>query len=137
MTIYANINQHSKYFNGQSTSKPFKVVLKNTTDIYCWSGNSNQYRTSDLDFYVEQDGEFHLSGLKINSTEDLVRCLDNHLTYLNDLSASKNLDDLEALYQENFSGITKTLQKILSIIPENRPRCATCENFATHCRCDW
>lgn len=55
MTLYANINQHSKYFHGQVAKEPFKIVLMPTSDLYCWSGNQNQYRTSDLDFFIRTE----------------------------------------------------------------------------------
>lgn len=137
MTLYANINKHSKYFKAQAVKEPFQITLNEVADAYCWSGNLNKYRTSDLDFYIKRDGEYFPSGIHFFSTETLFRTLENHLAELTDLSTSNDLSELEMLYQENFSDITEAMKKVISLLPQKRPTCDVCGGASPHCRCDW
>lgn len=54
MTLYANVKTSSKYSN-QATPEPFKVYFLYDSAGYHIKGNANQYRITDIDFYLKNE----------------------------------------------------------------------------------
>ena len=137
MTLYANINQHSKYFRGQVAKEPFKIALLLTSDLYCWEGNQNQYRTCDLDFFIRTDaGEFVEHGF-LNCIDSMAeRMLCQMLSNIQQLSLSGHLSNLDYLFELRRSSVMQTMEKILTLLPEEIPRCKVCGKSISYCYCE-
>lgn len=58
MQLYANVRSDSRYKN-QAEPVPFPVALQHGFGAHIWRGGpGGQYRTSDLDFFIKDDGMF-------------------------------------------------------------------------------
>lgn len=137
MTLYANINQHSKYFRGQEAKEPFKVVWIETPDEYCWEGNQNSYRTSDLDFFIRtESGEFIEHGF-LNCIDAMAeRMLRQMLPGIEDMSKQGGLVNLDQLFELRQTTTIQTMEKILKLLPKTVPRCKECGKTISDCYCE-
>lgn len=137
MKSYANINKFSKYFASQAQQEPFEVSLMDISDEFCWRGNGNQYRTSDLDFYTKNtEGKFLPHGLLASDFPLLHRCLYILSEFIEDESKSESLGDLTGLYRLNDSPQIQLMKKIIDALPKSRPLCKQCRRNSEHCGCD-
>lgn len=137
MTLYANINQHSKYFRGQVAKEPFKVVWIETPGEYCWEGNQNSYRTSDLDFFIRtESGEFIEHGF-LNCIDAMAeRMLRQMLPGIEDMSKQGGLVNLDQLFELRQTTTIQTMEKILKLLPKTVPRCKECGKTISDCYCE-
>lgn len=137
MTLYANINQHSKYFHGQVAKEPFKIVLMPTSDLYCWSGNQNQYRTSDLDFFIRtESGEFIEHGLMGGIDAIAERMLCQMLPGIEEMSKHGGLLYQDQLFELRQTTTVQMMEEILKLLPIALPRCKTCGKTISDCYCE-
>lgn len=137
MKLYANINKSSKYHPGQLTEQPFAVVWVDTPGEYCWDGNQNSYRTSDLDFFIRTDtGEFVEHGLLSCIDSMAERMLCQMLSDIQQLSLSGHLSNLDYLFELRRSSVMQTMEKILTLLPEEIPRCKVCGKSISYCYCE-
>jgi hypothetical protein len=137
MTLYANINQHSKYFRGQVAKEPFKVVWIETPGEYCWEGNQNSYRTSDLDFFIRtESGEFVEHGF-LNCIDAMAeRMLHQMLAGIEEMSKQRGLVNLDQLFELRQTATIQTMEKILKLLPKTVPRCRECGKSISFCFCE-
>jgi hypothetical protein len=138
MKAYANLNKFSKYFASQAQKKPFEVSLVDTPDEFCWYGNSNKYRTSDLDFFIKESGSedvFFPHGLLASDFPLLHRCLHIFSEFINEESKSESLGDLDNLFNLNKSPQVLLIKQIIDSLPKSRPLCKKCDCDARYCEC--
>lgn len=136
MTLYANVNKLSKYA-GQAQELPFEVSLMDVTDEFCWSGNANKYRTSDLDFYTKSAaGKFLPHGLLASDFPLLHRCADILSEFVEEELKSESLADLTNLYRLNDSPQIQLMRKIIAALPTSRPLCKQCKRNSEYCECE-
>lgn len=138
MVMYANVNTQRKYAASQRRTQPFNVQLdEESSDTYCWVGNNNQYRTSDLDFYTRNhDGKFVPHGLLESATELLDRGLQQELDYV---KAQLNKDELamrDSLYERRDSSTFNAMRELLALIPDSPPVCRDCGRRYGRCECN-
>jgi hypothetical protein len=137
MTLFANINQHSKYFRGQVAKEPFKIVLMPTSDLYCWEGNQNEYRTCDLDFFIRtESGEFIEHGLMSCIDAMAERMLLQMLPGIEEMSKHGGLLNLDQLFELRQTTTIQTMEKILKLLPTTVPRCRECGKTISDCYCE-
>ena len=138
MTLYANINATSKYYTSQCRPQPFEVQLDNESwDAYCWAGNNNQYRTSDLDFYCKNnDGTFVPHGLLESVTELLDRSLQQELDYVKAQLDNDELAMQDSLYERRDSSTFNAMRELLALIPDSPPVCRDCGRKYGRCECN-
>jgi hypothetical protein len=136
MNLYANVSKFSKY-RTQVAKEPFVVTLDALQgDVYCWSGNSNQYRTIDLDFYSkDQEGNFVPHGLIGNTFESLLRFAGEAKNYVDEQSAFKSLYAQYSLYSLNNDPSIIALREFLDAIPKSQPKCRICSKVYERCEC--
>lgn len=137
MTMYAKVNQFSKYAP-QATDVPFPVYLVDQTQSeYCWSGNSNMYRTSDLDFYFKQgDGQFRSHGIMRDTFDLMLRLAETSKQTVSKGLTSSDFSIRYNLYCLNREPSIIALRELLEIIPQSEPRCPRCSRVFAQCRCD-
>ena len=137
MTLYANLNPTSKYYPSQHCAQPFNVQLdEESSDTYCWVGNNNQYRTSDLEFYFENnDGKFVPHGLLGTVTELLDRALQEELDYVKAQLDKDELAMRDSLYERRDSSTFNVMRELLALIPDSPPVCRDCGRWYGRCKC--
>ena len=138
MTLYANVHPQSKYASSQRRAQPFNVQLdEESSDTYCWVGNNNQYRTSDLEFYFKNnDGKFVPHGLLGTVTELLDRGLQEELDYVKAQLDEDELAMRDILYERRDSSTFNVMRELLALIPDSPPVCRDCSRRYGRCECN-
>ena len=138
MTLYANLNSTIKYYPSQHCAQPFNVQLdEESSDTYCWVGNNNQYRTSDLEFYFKNnDGKFVPHGLLGTVTELLDRGLQEELDYVKAQLDEDELAMRDSLYERRDSSTFNVMRELLALIPDSPPVCRDCSRRYGRCECN-
>lgn len=133
MELYANINKTSKYFPCQVSPKPFRVTLSGYGE-FCWQGNSNQYRTSDLDFFTSPEpGKFLPHQLIVADLPLLFRITEAIRDSITEDLESKDLQTLGHLYELNEDSSIKALRRLLTLFPSQPPTCQICGKRYDRC----
>lgn len=134
MTIYANVVATSKYI-AQRQQEPFRITLMETSHSYCWSGNGNQYRTEDLEFFVIEDGEYAPHGLLQLHGGIVDRSLESLVSWAEKHATSQNLVDQDTAYRFGQSNFFQIMERLRAIVPSEQPTCNRCREIARFCRC--
>ena len=133
--LYAKIVETSKYYDGQKTNRPFRVSLNNRGDDYIWYGNRNDYRTEDLEFFMEEtDG--YLRQFKMvdrESIPELEMCLDSMLKFMKGILNGSNISENIFLYNDHREASwLKKLTEIAELMPNHKPRCSQCARYCSY-----
>lgn len=133
MNLYANINKASKYFPGQASPKPFKVTLEGYGE-YCWKGNSNHYRTSDLNFFTSPEpDQFSPHTLIVEDLPLMFRISESLIKSITADLEENDLLTLAHLYELNEDNCIKSLRRLLALLPTQAPTCQHCGERYDRC----